>query len=110
MSIAIWSEREKSLKACVIEKMIRHWNNDLWRKAELERERERKREKERKKKKKRERERGWDKKESVIDEKNHLKEGKKLTESEANIDQNFLKELRFKNPTLDQVKTEMWYT
>ena len=63
------------------------------------------REKEREKK--RERERGWDKKESVIDEKNHLKEGKKLTESEANIDQNFLKELRFKNPTLDQVKTEM---
>ena len=72
---------------------------------EGERKKERKREKE--KEKERERERGWDKKESVIDEKNHLKEGKKLTESEANIDQNFLKELRFKNPTLDQVKTEM---
>ena len=69
--------------------------------------REKEREKKRERKRKRERERGWDKKESVIDEKNHLKEGKKLTESEANIDQNFLKELRFKNPTLDQVKTEM---
>ena len=49
---------------------------------EGERKKERKREKE--KEKERERERGWDKKESVIDEKNHLKEGKKLTESEAN--------------------------
>ena len=71
------------------------------------REGERKKERKREKEKEKERERGWDKKESVIDEKNHLKEGKKLTESEANIDQNFLKELRFKNPTLDQVKTEM---
>ena len=67
----------------------------------------REKEREIKRERKRKRERGWDKKESVIDEKNHLKEGKKLTESEANIDQNFLKELRFKNPTLDQVKTEM---
>ena len=67
----------------------------------------REKEREKKRERKRKRERGWDKKESVIDEKNHLKEGKKLTESEANIDQNFLKELRFKNPTLDQVKTEM---
>ena len=46
--------------------------------------REKEREKKRERKRKRERERGWDKKESVIDEKNHLKEGKKLTESEAN--------------------------